>query len=235
MERRDRTTFFTLPPELRNYIYELVVVQSDPGPLRIQGSNRRLEQPAVSMACREMRNATLPTFYGENVIRFSDRGITVDAVYRDIVQGRQTSEIVNTLMEAECDDILGSALAWLRKIGPRNVALVKQLHLELSPFNKKFVFRKGPTSVACLMPERVRLQQVLVQYSGTAGIPLPPRMLVEKDEWEIRGEYTRETMVLEFPVTDDSALVHEAQGVAEESEPTRALPEDEAEEAVVFS
>ncbi|KAK5124522.1 hypothetical protein LTR85_001739 [Meristemomyces frigidus] len=72
--------FLDLPAELRNRIYEHVVVAADSGTIKIwssmdAGYNGSHRQPAITMASRQLRGETLSTFYALNsfVIRLQPR------------------------------------------------------------------------------------------------------------------------------------------------------------------
>lgn len=69
-----RTTFFDLPAELRNPIYELLVVED--GPIRIPyHANRttvdRPSEPALLAVNRQIRIESRGVFYGVNIFRAS--------------------------------------------------------------------------------------------------------------------------------------------------------------------
>lgn len=66
--------FFSVPAELRNQIYELVVVNSEHIPIEIKlkaehdvdGTNDERLQPSLSRVCRQLHNEVLPIYYGKN-------------------------------------------------------------------------------------------------------------------------------------------------------------------------
>ena len=72
--RNPSINFFSLPAELRNQIYELVVVNSEHKPIEIKhktehdvdGTNDERHQPSLSRVCRQLHNEVLPIYYGKN-------------------------------------------------------------------------------------------------------------------------------------------------------------------------
>lgn len=73
--------FLELPPELRNFVYKLVVVSNEPIAPRLSGHGRLLMlptyndknhvQPAITKVSRQLRQEALPLFYGENTFDLS--------------------------------------------------------------------------------------------------------------------------------------------------------------------
>lgn len=70
-----------LPAELRNYIYELAIVQPSGiviGPWRkLPPSKEPQKQPALTRTCRQVRSEALPIFYGKNVLELEIASITL--------------------------------------------------------------------------------------------------------------------------------------------------------------
>jgi hypothetical protein len=67
-------SFFSLPIELRNQVYELVVVNSEHKSIEItynaerdiKGIHNERLQPPVSHVCRQLYNEVLPIYYSKN-------------------------------------------------------------------------------------------------------------------------------------------------------------------------
>ena len=70
---RDRCHFLELPPELRNHMYQLVVIDDDRINMRVRfwnadGSpNVQLRQPSLAATCRQIRAEALSMFYSCNI------------------------------------------------------------------------------------------------------------------------------------------------------------------------
>lgn len=70
-----------LPAELRNLIYELVVVEAKTidivDPDHVQGGpgvSERAKQPGIAQVCRQLRREVLPIFYSQNTFRVNACG-----------------------------------------------------------------------------------------------------------------------------------------------------------------
>ncbi|KAK5006688.1 hypothetical protein LTR39_005595, partial [Cryomyces antarcticus] len=88
--------FLKLPGELRNQIYRFALVHHRV--ISVISKWEELAQPPLTRVCRQIRNESLPVFYGGNRFR----------LYRD-----------------RCPEYV--FICWLRMIGNNNCALLRQL------------------------------------------------------------------------------------------------------------
>lgn len=63
-------TFLDLPPEIRNIIYTLALTESGDNSISICRGSSHLSEPALTRTCNQIRQESLPVFYGTN--RFFD-------------------------------------------------------------------------------------------------------------------------------------------------------------------
>jgi len=119
-EKRD--FFAMLPAELRLEIYRHVLIS--PEPLRIDSSRPvKAWQPQLSRTCKKLRSEVLPFFYKHNTFSF-DRCTT------------WLGNEANRLSDFSEEDDHGArrrhlsvVTNWLRAIGPRNSADIRQLDI----------------------------------------------------------------------------------------------------------
>ena len=98
-----------LPPELRNSIYRYVTVSHQ--------ALLRPQQPALIRTSQQIRQEARPIFYGENSFVLQVPNGLADRSYCPIKRGfrrRENDEIIHA-----------HESAWLRSIGPDNVALMR--------------------------------------------------------------------------------------------------------------
>lgn len=114
--RPDQTSgLFSIPPELRNAIYELLIVEQDDA-LRVVAKRNheyaglKPSPPPLCQVCHEIRNETLPIFYGVNVFSM-------------------------TLL---CHSNVAMAKGWLRETGNVKLSMVRHLRLRSYPFIPKW-------------------------------------------------------------------------------------------------
>lgn len=145
-----RCSFLSLPPELRNRIYKLVVAsrddsEGDPAPhftpetvhdasrrgpyIMVRIDNVKLQQPALTKVSTQLRKECLPIFYGANEFvvalkRFREprRQVTVN------IPGLEGGQIrTETRYWTGERYHLGDADEWFRAIGRANRALLKRI------------------------------------------------------------------------------------------------------------
>ena len=72
-----QSSFLRLPAELRNHIYQMVLVKSDLIDTTCSSTFYKMQalvaQPALTKVCRQIRAETLPIFYGANVFLVAKR------------------------------------------------------------------------------------------------------------------------------------------------------------------
>ena len=124
-----RTNFFTLPPELRNRIYELTVIHDQA--VRIDNPDTDwIFQPAITRTNRHVRAEALQVYYGLN--KFA-------AFVGDRYNLAEKIELRNHRM---CNGGMSLPLhplekrlrhpTWLKRIGARNVSMIKHFELTLA-------------------------------------------------------------------------------------------------------
>ena len=125
--------FIELPAELRNRIYEFAVIESDPIDLIVCCCKHCphmaiVVQPAVTRASRQLREESLPIFYGQNLF--------LGQAYEGYVPAKM--------------------IRWLRAIGAQNRSHIKNLYvdfgedLELLPV---VIIAVGVVGVRVRLPE----------------------------------------------------------------------------------
>ena len=108
-ERNAPPPFFTLPPELRNRIYELLLLPNtnEQGPYSI--SRHRLN-PAILNVNRQIRSESAGIFFQNNTFQFSDPAIclrwlrTVPLKYREMI----------TEIRYDCSESCSDPRSWRR-------------------------------------------------------------------------------------------------------------------------
>lgn len=124
-EAKSRISFMTLPPELRNRIYQLTLLPSkgDSGcvdnttAIDLKTPNSTwTRQPALTKVSRQIRAESLPLYYGLN---------------KFVVRISQTRSYRSTVKQCSFGKSLSSdcAAVWLSRIGKANIDLIKDLEI----------------------------------------------------------------------------------------------------------
>ena len=66
--------FLSIPPELRNRIYQYVLIEEPYIDINTSAEEKEGAQPALTRTCHQIRDETLPVLFGRNTFRFSLRG-----------------------------------------------------------------------------------------------------------------------------------------------------------------
>ena len=133
-----KVCFLSLPAELRNHIYELVVVKDEYEPIEIRdkaephdesGEDERL-QPSLSHACRQLRDEVLPIYYGRNRFVAPLEALILNAISR-------TNE------DLPDQRVQSTFRRWLTAIGHANIKHITDVRLvapmiEDWPYNRTF-------------------------------------------------------------------------------------------------
>lgn len=133
---RERVGFLSLPAELRNRIYELVVTSDDEKESCKESAAICIPslQPPLTRTCRTIRSETLAMYYSRN--RFSYAGCDNEfaKMANELEAGAGVDAVSWSFRNGE---LLGDAGAWLRAIGKENIALIK--HFEFLVASDHFV------------------------------------------------------------------------------------------------
>lgn len=214
---KGRVGFLSLPAELRNRIYELVLITFDDEneeggllstditlrcPARVRSSLGC--QPSLSRTCRTIRAETLPIFYGCNEFRHSINEAPFALLVEKLSAGTGIGAISWTLRNGK---LLGNAGAWLRAIGRDNAALIKSLEFKIGDFCWDFCWGFSPAGPPALHRDltlhAAEISAVLSDYLRRENIPLPActKLLVydcrpDFEGWSEEGEWKRAQLPL---------------------------------------
>ncbi|KAK5113603.1 hypothetical protein LTR85_010832 [Meristemomyces frigidus] len=111
--------FLSLPPELRNRIYELAFTDDKPTEHTFSIIHNRLRQAPLTCTGRQIRNESLPMIYSINTIR-----ILVGTAYQ----------------QAAC-------LKWLEAIGP-HIKLIRRLEIRVCGHANRYVLERQQAHAA---------------------------------------------------------------------------------------
>ncbi|UJO22027.1 uncharacterized protein CLAFUR5_09313 [Fulvia fulva] len=113
VEIKSRVSFFSLPAELRNVIYELATTPGPDSSVKEEQHARRHcspNIPAIIQSSQRLRNEALPIYYGMNSFKVYFCCIRESQVrYFDILQTQE----------------------WLRSIGKTSAAMIKKFGIEV--------------------------------------------------------------------------------------------------------
>lgn len=139
--------FLSLPPELRNRIYEMVVInfeeEADDSAFigtGLRGWHRHQHrhqewrcQPPLTQSCRTIRSETQAMCYSGN--KFFCTG--PDKIFKMVVMElRAGSDIDAVSWSIRNEELLGSAGAWLRAIGRESVSLITRLEISIGSWDE---------------------------------------------------------------------------------------------------
>lgn len=193
-DSKARIGFLTIPPELRNRIYELVLTQKDvilgpveDGPMGIVTIGRSLwyppfesqGQPALTKTCHTIRSESLAVYYGRNKFRCSAPGSAYAGLVEELQAGTGSATSTSTLGDAK---FLGDAPKWLQAIGKENTSLIKAFEVRIE--QHPFYIDLGPEATyPHLVPHASEISELLVHYIKQQGIVMPrcTKLLARED------------------------------------------------------
>lgn len=137
------TSLLALPPEIRQQIYDLVVInrpehmdrrhQINIIPSYTAAQHSIQQQPALSCVCRTLRREVLPFYYAKNTFMISLDGVTVRKQGRTILNSdAYFLKWLRAIGQRRCEDIRAIAVyvhSWNLNSWPKEMALSRHLDL----------------------------------------------------------------------------------------------------------
>ena len=185
-----KISFLSLPAELRNRIYEMVLIKgrgegAAAGDESIDvvwdgregvwsqkiGEQPWMRQPRLTAVCRQIRDETLPIYYGQNTFELDVHAFDSTKLLRKLRVGSPAGSVVTTFFNFEA---FQATISWLRVIGHRNARLIRRFEIKMSAER-----RSQPSAVlSSLVPHTEVIEQGIRRLFERHSLPSPPTMSI---------------------------------------------------------
>lgn len=141
----DDSPLLRLPPELRNWIYELVVVEKDA--IRIENTSVRALPPGLTHTCRQLRVEASPIHYGQNIF---------------VIHPWMGFRMAYLPGEEDTDFFQRFLKAWLVSIGSDNRLLLHRVYLDDDFYELSEVDERITRCTAALRREGIAIDSAVI-------------------------------------------------------------------------